>query len=273
MKKFILLTTALLTLAACSQRDKDKVVAQIYYSKLYQSEVRANIPSGLSLEDSTAMVNEFIDNWIKEQLILHEAEKKLSLKDKNFDKELTDYRNNLLINAYYDKLAEQSGICNVTDAELNHFYKNFDKRYTVDKEIVKANYVKLSKGSPLIPKVKEILFDSERRDNEKEELIKILGDSIEYLLEDQWLYLDDIENEIAFEFDAASPNRQIEKESGDYHYLLVILDYKSQRSVNETEAEKAAARMMLINQKKRQFIDDYVNKLYEKAMKDGAIIQ
>lgn len=273
MKKYLLILSALICLSSCSHKTKDKVVAQIYYSKLYESEVRSNMPSGLSQEDSLAMANDYIDNWIKEQLILHEAEKKLTLREKNFDKQMTDYRNNLLINAYYDKLAEKSGVYNVTDEELEAFYKTFDKRYTVDKEIVKVNYVKLSKQSSLIPSVKEILFNNERRENEKQELTTLLGDSIEYLLEDSWLFLDDIQNEVAFEFDPESPNKQIEKEVGDYHYLLVILDYKNQRSVNETEEEKAAARMMLINQKKQKYIDEYVNKLFEKAVKEGAIAQ
>jgi len=273
VKRFLLILPALLCLASCSNKTKDKLVAQIFYSKLYESEVKANMPSGLSTEDSLAMANDYIDNWIKEQLILHEAEKKLTLKEKNFDKQLTDYRNNLLINAYYEKLAQQSGVCNVTDEELKAFYKTFDKRYTVDKEIVKVNYVKLSKKSPIISSVKEILFNNERRENEKQELAKLLSDSIEYLLEDSWLYLDDIQNEVSFEFDATSPNKQIEKDMGDYHYLLVILDYKSQRSVNETEEEKAAAKMMLINQKKQKYIEEYVNKLFDKAIKEGAVTQ
>ena len=154
--------------------------------------------------------------------------------------------------------------------------RSFDKRYTIEKEIVKVNYVKLPKKSPLVEVVKGILFDKERRVEEKEPLMVLLGDSIEYLLDDDaWLYLDDIQNEVSFDFsqEDVAQHKCIEKEIGDYHYLLVILDYKNQRSVSETNEEKAAARMMLLNQRKQQVIKQHVDQLYEKALKSGSVTQ
>ena len=98
----------------------------------------------------------------------------------------------------------------------------------------------------------------------------------EYLLDDDaWLYLDDIQNEVSFDFsqEDVAQHKCIEKEIGDYHYLLVILDYKNQRSVSETNEEKAAARMMLLNQRKQQIIKQHVDQLYEKALKSGSVTQ
>ena len=66
---------------------------------------------------------------------------------------------------------------------------------------------------------------------------------------------------------------RIEKEVGDQQVLLVILDYRSQRSVNETKEERAAAGMLLSNQRKTQFINQYVQDLYDKAVKEGKVVQ
>ncbi len=266
----------LLSFASCKNK-RDKVVAQVYYHKLYLSEVLENTPSGLSPEDSVALAHEYMDNWVKENLVLHEAEKKLSVREKNFDKKMEEYRNSLLINAYFDKLVSDTSNFKISQEELDAFTKNFDKRYTVDKDIVKLNYVKLSKNSKLIAPVKAILFDESRRQGEREALTKMLGDSVEYLLDDDtWLYLDDIRNEVPFEVkesDLKSHNQYVDKTIEGNRYLLVILDYKNQRSVSETQEEMAAARMMLVNQRKRQFIEQHVNQLYEKALKEGAITQ
>lgn len=273
MKKILLFLCVVLCFTAC-KKTKDPVVAQVYYHKLYLSEIRENMPVGLSVEDSLAMVNDFIDSWVKEQLVIHDAEHHLSFREKNFDRQLEEYRNHLLVNTYYDKLVSDTSVFKISEAEMNDYVKSFGKQYTVDKEIVKVNYIKLSKGSKLIAPVKAIFFDENRREAEKESLIKILGDSIEYLLDDTWLYLENVQNDIPFEFDPSkSAQKYVEKQVGENHYLLVILDYKSQRSVGETETEQDAARMMLLNQRKKQFIEDYVNKLYEKAMKEGAITQ
>jgi len=279
MKRAFLLIVPLflLWLGTSCHRHEDKVMAQVYYHKLYESEILQHMPTGLAPDDSIAMVNDFIDNWVREQLILHEAEKKLNPKEKNFDRKLEEYRNNLLINTYFNKLiTSDTSIFNITDKELEEFMTSFDERYTIEKEIVKVNYVKLPKSSSLIGVVKNILFDEVKRVEEKDPLVKLLGDSIEYLLDDEtWLYLDDIQNEVSFEIseEDIEQHKCIEKEVGDYHYLLVVLDYKNQRSVSETNEEKAAARMMLINQRKQQFIKQHVDRLYEKALKSGSVTQ
>ena len=272
----LLIVLLLLLLCSSCHRHEDKVMAQVYYHKLYESEVLKNMPTGLSPADSIALVNDFIDNWVREQLILHEAEKRLSPREKNFDRQLEEYRNNLLINTYFNKIISDTANMNITDEDLEAFMRSFDKRYTIEKEIVKVNYVKLPKKSPLVEVVKGILFDKERRVEEKEPLMVLLGDSIEYLLDDDaWLYQDDIQNEVSFDFsqEDVAQHKCIEKEIGDYHYLLVILDYKNQRSVSETNEEQAAARMMLLNQRKQQVIKQHVDQLYEKALKSGSVTQ
>lgn len=255
-------------------------MAQVYQYKLYASEIQAFIPQGLSPDDSTVLVRDYIDSWIKEKLILHEAERKLSPKEKNFDKEMTAYRNTLLMNKYYDKLwRKDTTHAQITDKEIADFERSLDSRYTVEKEIVRVNYVKMPTNTPALEPVRKVLFNEKLRKEGKESLAQILGDTIEYLLDDDaWLYLDDLQNEVAFEINAEPAAdgkniQHIEKTVGDNTVLLVILDYRSQRSVNETNEERAAAEMLLINQRKTQFINQYIQDLYDKAVKDGVVVQ
>lgn len=276
MKRFLIPILLVLCLASCHQK-RDRVVAQVYNHKLYLSEVLDNMPSGLSPEDSVSLVKEYIDTWVKEKLVLYAAERNLSVREKNFDKKMEDYRNSLLINAYYDKLVSDTTSFNISQEELDAFTNDFGKRYTVDKDIVKLNYVKLAAKSALTDKVRDILFDEEKRTSEKELLVKLLGDSIEYMVDDKtWLYLDDIQAEVPFVVDdkqLLSGPQYVDKTVSGYRYLMVILEHKDRRTMNETQDERAAAKMMLVNQRKRQFIEDHVNQLYEKALKDGSIIQ
>lgn len=274
-----ILGLALLLCASCYRKD-DPVVAQVYQYKLYTSAVKAIMPQGLSQEDSLLLVQDIIDSWVKEKLVLHEAEKKLSPRDKKFESEMAEYRNTLLINRYYDKLwAQDTTHAPVTDREISDFVRTLDSRYTVEKEIVRVNYVKLPTKSSVLPTVKAVLFDENRRKEEKETLVEMLGDTIEYLLDDdEWLYLDDLQNEVSFEIDAQNARERgnvvhLEKEVGDQTVLLVILDYRSQRSVNETKEERAAAGMLLMNQRKSQYINQYIQELYDKALKAGKIVQ
>lgn len=280
MRKLVAIFCLCLTLCVACRHKDDPVVAQVYQYKLYASEVTQGMPVGLTQEDSLALVRDYIDSWVKEKLILHEAEQKLSPREKNFNRELTEYRNSLLIQKYYDKLWNRdTNLSRVTDREITEFAHSLDNRYTVEKEIVRVNYVKVPSKWSQLSKVKHILFDEASRQDEKEALVELLGDSIEYLLDDDaWLYLDDLQNEVAFQIDAPDLSggdhvARIVKEVGENTVLLVILDYRSQRSVNETKEERAAAGMLLMNQRKSQFINQYIQELYDKAVKSGAVVQ
>ena len=278
MKHTLAFLSVVLVLCASCRRNADPVVAQVYQYKLYSSEVQAGMPSGLSKEDSLVLVRDFIDNWVKEKLVLHEAEHRLSPREKNFDRELTEYRNSLLIQRYLDKIWMTDTANNaVSEQAISDFARSLDDRYTVEKEIVRVNYVKMPTRSDKLPLVKEILFNEDRRVEQKEALVTMLGDSIEYLVDDdEWLYLDDLQNEISFQIDMQKYSgsvMRVEKEVGENTVLLVILDYRSRRSVNETKEERAAAGMLLTNQRRTQYVNQYIQELYDRALKEGKIVQ
>ena len=255
--RFILLL-CLLSLCLSSCKQKDTVVAEAYHAKLYLSQLAAQIPDSFSPADSAQLAQILIEDWIKQQIILHEAKQALPLKSQNFEKEIDEYKNTLLVNTYFNFLTSDSGQFTVSDDELEQFIKKYESRYTVNREIIKINYVKTARDSKLIKELKELLFDDDRRTEEKQRIEELCADSIEYFLEDNtWLYLDDIQNEFPIEIknkeSILSQNKYIETEDSDYHYLIVFLDYKSRRTINETKEEIAAARMMLTQQKKQNF--------------------
>lgn len=272
--RFILLL-CLLSLCLSSCKQKDTVVAEAYHAKLYLSQLAAQIPDSFSPADSAQLAQILIEDWIKQQIILHEAKQALPLKSQNFEKEIDEYKNTLLVNTYFNFLTSDSGQFTVSDDELEQFIKKYESRYTVNREIIKINYVKTARDSKLIKELKELLFD-DRRTEEKQRIEELCADSIEYFLEDNtWLYLDDIQNEFPIEIknkeSILSQNKYIETEDSDYHYLIVFLDYKSRRTINETEEEIAAARMMLTQQKKQNFVNQKIEELMQKSMQSGQI--
>lgn len=263
-----------ISLLSCKQ--KDSVVAEAYHAKLYLSQLASQIPDSYSPTDSAHLAQLLIEEWVRQQIILHEAKQTLPLKRMNFEKEMEEYRNSLLINAYYQQLTTDSSLFVVNDEELEQFLKKYESRYTVNREIIKVNYVKTAKGSKTIKELKELLFDDERRVEEKQRIEELCADSIEYFLEDNtWLYLDDIQNEFPIDIknkeSILTQNKYIETEDGDYHYLIVFLDYKSRRTINETEEEIAAARMMLTQQKKQSFINQKIDELMQKSLQSGQV--
>ena len=124
-------------LAGC--RRDDLVVAEAYNHKLYASEVAERVPSGLNSADSTDIAKHIIDDWIMEQVILAEAEKTLTIKEKIFDKELEEYRKTLLKNRYFEKITSDANQFKVSDAEVRAAIRQSKVNLVEDKEIVKIN--------------------------------------------------------------------------------------------------------------------------------------
>ena len=276
MKATLPFLCLLLCLCLSSCKQEDPVVAEAYNAKLYLSQLSEQITDNYLPVDSTRLAQTLIEDWIRQQIVLHEAQKTLPLRQQNFSREMAEYKNTLMINAYYELLTSDSSRFEVSDEELEQFLQKYESRYTVNREIIKINYVKTSRNSKIIKNLKELLFDDDRRVEEKQQIEELCADSIEYFLEDNtWLYLDDIQNEFPIEIknkeSILTQNKYIETEDQDYHYLIVFLDYKSQRTINETEEEIAAARMMLTQQKKRDYIQQKVDELYQKSLETGLI--
>lgn len=264
-------------LTSCHHQ-KDRIVSEVFNQKLYESEVVKNIPSGLNPDDSLEMFQSYVTTWLKEKILLHEANQVLSTCEKSFDQQIKKYKEHLLIEAYFKKMTQDSSKFLVSDQELKHFTSEFKKSEPVQKNVVRVNYVKLSKNSKVGHSIKEILFDDVKRINDKKKVIDLCSDSIEYFLDDnQWILLDYLENDFPFSVNNKDQLMQNQKKmdvSDDYYrYIIVFLDFKTQYTSHETDEEQNSVRNLLIQQKKVNYINKLKESLYKKAIQEDKIIQ
>lgn len=277
MKNGFFLILIVFLFVSCKQ-NHDPIVAEAYHYKLYRSEVIDNIPSNLNAEDSIIFFNKFVEHWLMERVLLKSAEKTLSLQEMNFDNEIKKYKEKLTLEAFYKKISKDTSLFNITNSELNHFLREFKESELIQKNVVRVNYVKLPKKSPVGNKIKEILFNEALRVNEKNTIIKLCGDSIEYFIDDsQWLLLDYLENDFPFEINDKSQvlgsKKQIDVSDNQYRYLVVFLDFKNQIAPNETPDELESILLMLKQHKKTKYLNHFKDSLYQKALIDGDIIK
>lgn len=266
----------LCVLAGC--RHDDLVVAEAYNHKLYASEVAARVPDGLSGADSANFAQHIIEDWLMEQVILAEADRTLSIKEKNFDKEIEEYRKTLLKNRYFEKITSDASMFKVSDDEVRTAIKQTKVNLVADKEIVKINYVKLPCQSEVREELKEILFTDSLRLTAKERIVELCADSLEYFItDDQWLFWEDIQLETGITLERNSQRLDFpltfEKVVNGDVYLVVILDFRTEATGEESKDYFESVRTMLIQQKKNQFIQKKIKELYQEAEKKGKINQ
>ncbi|MDV7396202.1 hypothetical protein RZS08_32715, partial [Arthrospira platensis SPKY1] len=102
--------------------DDDVLVARVFDRQLRWSELRQVVPVDADPTDSAALAQAYITNWSRQQVLLERAERNLGEEQKEFDRQLRDYRNSLIIFAYEQALVDQKLDTTVTMAEVEEYF-------------------------------------------------------------------------------------------------------------------------------------------------------
>ena len=113
--------TALLALIGCSAPETN-VLAEAYGNKLYADDLKDLIGESVSQEDSVFITQEYINQWLSKQVLLHQAEEVLSEVEKNKEKQLENYKADLLTFEMLNKLAMQLVDTSFEESELEEYY-------------------------------------------------------------------------------------------------------------------------------------------------------
>lgn len=118
----------------------DEIVAKAGIYELYVSDVTSQIPHGLSPEDSLAMANQIITAWAEDKVLLDMADHKLSKKEKDVTKELTEYKESLLKYRYEQRYINERLDTVVTADQVNKYYQEHKKKFILDAPIAKISF-------------------------------------------------------------------------------------------------------------------------------------
>ena len=127
LKKVAIGLMLILAFASCRDSNNgndDGVVATVYGKVLHQSDLQSIMYEGISKNDSIVKAKAFIDNWIRRQLLIHQAENSIDKSELDFSKEIEDYRNSLIIYKYESQLIEQNLDTVVSDEEIAKYLED-----------------------------------------------------------------------------------------------------------------------------------------------------
>ena len=91
-----------------SSGSNEKPLAKVGDSYLYPSDMKMSLPSSNGLkQDSAEAAKKYVNNWVREMLLLQKAENNLTDDKKKFDKMVEDYRKSLITYQYESELVKQ----------------------------------------------------------------------------------------------------------------------------------------------------------------------
>jgi hypothetical protein len=248
-----------------------KPIARVFDSYLYPSDIKDLVPKGAKAADSIAIVKQYIDHWMEEQVLLHQATTNLGEKQMDLSKQIEDYKNSLIIYQYEKELVREKLDTNVSEAEIEKYYKDNQKDFELKNDIVKLIYVKVNKKVPGIDKLKALIMSDKTADRDK--LSKFCTQYAEnfFLNDNAWLMFDDVLKEIPIQtynqdlFLQNNNNHFVQIDDTANVYCLGIKGYMIKNSISPISFEKENIKKIILNQRKMQLIDDVKKNLYQDA--------
>jgi len=280
MKKWMYALAALtIILSGCQQSNaggdqEDKLLAEVKNRRLHLSELDGMFPEGTSGADSNLIINAYVDRWVREALILNEAERNLP-QDLNIDKLVRDYRASLLRNTYEQVLVEELLDSTVANQELRSFYEKNKEQFELETPIVRCHFIKVPLPVPQSDSLR-IWWSGINQGNN---LMKLRTYAEQYastyeLADSSWLRIEQLAMELPQETitsENAIYRRDLRQEDDNFQYYLRVYEVKNRTEIAPLPYIEDQARKVILHSRKMKILKEKREDLYELEMRKNNI--
>lgn len=118
------------------------VLAQVFQYKLTFDDIKDLIQGYSTAEDSIQQVRSLAEHWVRDRLLLVEAEKNFP-KEVNMNKLLEDYRQSLVMHFFEQRVIEERLDTVITENDLQRYYEVNKEQHRLESGILKGYYFKI----------------------------------------------------------------------------------------------------------------------------------
>ena len=270
MIRYLSVISALILLSnGCSLfkgNNQEDPVARVFEQYLYPSDISHAIPAGSSLQDSVVLSKRYVDVWVKDQLMLNIAEQALTEEQKDFDKQIAEYRRSLLIYSYRQKLLQQKLDTIVPDSEVQSYYQENISNFILGQDVIKGTYIRVPLTAPRIDELR-----AWSRSNSEDDLDQMEKYCISYAdkysdFNNTWVYFSSIKVQLPMQISQPSRylryNRNIETTDELCRYLLHVTDHLPEGEVTPIELVSDDITNIIMNKRKIEFFQELEQSVY-----------
>ena len=248
------------------QQDKD-VVAQVGSSFFYVDDIVYDS----SLGDSTKVVSQQINLWLKKQLVLNAAFQNEEIINE-IENKVSSYRDNLVLFEFEKYLFANSFNEKISNKEIINYYEENKNDFILPFSLVKTLYAKIPDDAPSIN-----IFRNNLRKYPNSDTTEIISYCFQFaeksFLEDStWIKFDDILMNVPFSGEVDKINflksrtyHEI-KEEGYVHFIR-ILDKKLIGDFSPISFEEDIINTILLNNRKQDLFDNLRDSIFSNSVK------
>ena len=276
MSRLTIILVFMLLATACQDRNKQasrKPVAEIGNAVLYYDEFDHIIQKGVSKADSAALVQNYVNRWAKRTLLLQRAEENLSADMKEeIAEQLEESRINLVIYQYQRQMMLEKMDTTLTEAELENYYAQNEKSFTLNSNIVRAVFIQLPVETPDLDKIRTLARSNSQAD--MQQLERICYQFAEKFddFNEEWVLMDRLSVELPYEIENEDNflKRTTFYETSDSTsvYMISFRDYRLRSTLAPFEFVRDDIKRIIINSRRFEFIQSLENAIYNEALKN-----
>ena len=274
--RYYILFLLSLCLSSCEffkKTEEGDAVARVNDNYLYKSDIENLVVEGTSRGDSTLRVNNFINHWATQQLLMDGARVNLSQdKQEEFNNLVGQYKNDLFTKAYLEALVKRSIDTLVTQNEAEDVYNRNIETFKLNEELIKFRYINVNENNA---DLNDIETRFKRFNNEDKKLLDSiaiqfksysLNDSIWIRANQAILKIPAINTENKKELLKKSNFIQLKDSLG--LYLMQINEVLLRNEIAPIEFVMPTIKQIVINKRKLEFIKELEKDITKDAIKN-----
>lgn len=254
--------------------DNRTPIARVNDAYLYKEDLENVVPKGASKEDSTLLVNAYVNRWARRLLLMDGALVNLSEEKQNeFSKLVRQYKNDLYTKAYLEGLVKKNIDTVVHSNEAKVFYEANKESFKLNDDLLQFRYISLPLNPIDLDTIKNRFKRFEPKDKRYLDSISVQFKS--YSLNDSiWIkYSQVVEKIPAVTIENKS---QLLKKTNFLQlkdslnlYLMQVNDIRLQNDYAPLDYVSTSIKQIVINKRKLELIKQLENDITKDAIKNN----
>ena len=274
MRIALLSFLTLLTTCRLDKPNTDSVVARVNDKYLYISEIEAHLGDNLSSADSASVVQNYINTWAKEQLLLDKAVFNLTpSKQTDLETLIRRYRNDLYIKTYQEEWLKARVDTLVGDAEMDAYFKENKQHFKLHQDLMRGRYIKLSSSNFNKPAVSKAIRRFNPEDRTYLDSISLQFNS-SYLNDSIWLRPQAFFSRINLPTPESykrylKSNRFFEMEDSLDLYLVFVEEVRRRNDMAPISHVRSTLKQIILNKRKLEMLRQFDRDILNEAVKEN----
>ena len=266
------------TFIACTKKPvqvEETALLEVEGKFLYLEDLQHVIPPNANKKDSAEYAEKYIRQWVTNVLMYENAKRNVT-NQQEIDDLVEDYRKSLTIHQYQRLMIEQKAPKEVTEEQINAFYKEFGDQLLLKENVIRGLLLIVPINAPKIANVRSWVQSANTKSIESIEKYSIQN-AISYdFFAEKWTPLSEVLKKIPIQISDPKSfianNRFYEVKDSSQHYLLRISSFKTAGQIEPLEMARERISNILLNKYKSEFIQQFESDLYKDAIEKEKVV-